>query len=147
MKEAFKPLIVILVVGVALGVFLALPPLFRSTEKVAWRTDYESARREAQSANKPLLLDFTAEWCEPCQQMRRTVFADRDVQIAIMRSFVPVQVDIDRSPALAQQYRIDAVPTYKIVTDAGMVLKEQTGAMTSEAFLEWLNAPAGAAST
>ena len=145
MKAAYKPLIVILICGLGLGAILAAPVLFRSNHELGSSSDYESARAAARAANKPLLLDFTATWCEPCQQMKQNVLSDSAVQNVINSRFVPVQVDIDHSPQLAQQYQISAVPTYKIVSADGAVLKEQTGAMSKDEFVQWLGTSAPAA--
>lgn len=63
-------------------------------------------------ADKPVLVDFFATWCPPCQQQRPVIeklagqYADRAVFAA---------VDIDKSPKLATQYKIDAVPTLVII--------------------------------
>ena len=141
MREAFKPLLVIGLVLVALAAFYVAPAILRSKELIDWRHDFAAARREAESANKPLLVYFTAEWCGPCQQMKRTTFADRSVERAIADKYLPVKIDVDREAALAKQIRIEVLPTFKIVDRDQRVLREESGALDVEAFVAWLRKP------
>ncbi len=61
-----------------------------------------------------VLVDFTAAWCEPCQQQARVLqqFAWNDGSIKV------VQVDVDRNRELARQFRITTVPTLVVMRDA-----------------------------
>lgn len=74
-----------------------------------------------------VLLDFTATWCGPCQQMSPII--DR-----LAEQGYPVRkVDVDQHRALAERFRIDAMPTFVLVVNGQEVMR-QTGA-TSEAQL------------
>ena len=57
-------------------------------------------------ANQTVLLDFSAPWCGPCQTMRPTV------QRLAAAGYPVRKVDIDRSPRLAAQYGVRAVPCF-----------------------------------
>ncbi len=57
-----------------------------------------------------VLLDFTAPWCGPCQQMEPTIGQ-------LVRDGYPVRkINIDQQRALAQQFRVDRVPCYILVS-------------------------------
>jgi thiol-disulfide isomerase/thioredoxin len=67
------------------------------------------------------LLDFHADWCGPCQQMRPAV--DK-----LSRQGYPVRkINIDQSPDLARRYGVDAVPTFIVVDGSGRVLGRTSG--------------------
>jgi thiol-disulfide isomerase/thioredoxin len=66
----------------------------------------------AERAGSPIVLDFTAGWCGPCRQMRPAVEQ-------LVRQGYPIKpVDIDRSPELAERYKVEGVPTFVVVDPA-----------------------------
>ncbi|HEY9615566.1 MAG TPA: tetratricopeptide repeat protein [Microcoleaceae cyanobacterium] len=66
----------------------------------------------AQSHTKPVLVDFFAQWCGPCQMLKPVL-----EQLAQEYDFVLAKVDIDQEPELAQTYGVQGVPDVKIVID------------------------------
>ena len=91
---------------------------------VQWRGIAEGPTL-ARQLDRPILYDFTAEWCPPCQMMNREVFANRRQAEVINRSFVPVRV-LDRQreeghnppevDALQRRYKITGFPTLVVVS-------------------------------
>lgn len=106
-------------------------------ERIPWRTSLVDARAESQAQDKPVLLYFTADWCGPCQTMRRTTWSNPDVEQA-MQDFVPVKIDIDDQPAIAQQYGIRSVPTYAVLNGDGRPVRASMGAIPPDEFINWL---------
>lgn len=74
-------------------------------------------------ADKPVLVDFYATWCPPCKQ-QRPVVEKLAAQYAGRVLFVAV--DVDKSPQLANQYQIEAVPTL-IIFRGGEQVWRKTG--------------------
>ena len=108
-------------------------------EIVPWRTSFHAAQTEAQSSGKLMLVDFSATWCPPCQSMKRTTWASRDVEHRL-RDYVPVQVDVDQDPDVATKYGIETLPTIMVVDAAGNVVdRNNEGALDVADFLDWLN--------
>jgi thioredoxin len=59
----------------------------------------------------PVLLEFSAEWCQPCKQIAPEVAAfAREMEGKVLVR----KVDIDRSPMLARELRIQSVPTFMV---------------------------------
>jgi thiol:disulfide interchange protein len=95
-------------------------------EVVRWRT-LEAGLAEARASGRPVLYDFTADWCPPCRLMQREVFADPRAAALLERRFVPVRV-LDRQreegrnaawvDSLQSRYRVSSFPTL-VVTGPG----------------------------
>lgn len=62
--------------------------------------------------DRPVLVDFTASWCAPCKSLAPTLEA---VARESMGNYRVVKVDIDASPALAERYGVQGVPTLVVV--------------------------------
>jgi thiol-disulfide isomerase/thioredoxin len=62
--------------------------------------DYVTAYRQAQAGNKPMLVLVTAEWCAPCQMLKRTTLQEMMAQHGF-KDFHFAMVDVDLDPDLA----------------------------------------------
>ncbi len=75
------------------------------------------------SNGEPVLLDFHASWCPPCQTMRAEI--DK-----LARKQYPIRsVDIDQSPEVADRYKVKSVPAFIVVDGQGRVLARAQGVM------------------
>lgn len=80
-------------------------------------------------ADKPVLVDFWAPWCGPCQMMSPVI---EDLAKEVGDAFVVGKLNVDENPEKAQEYGIMSIPTLKVFV-GGKVVKELSGVQTAEA--------------
>ena len=109
---------------------------------VNWRTSYADGKAESDRTGKPMMIDFTAAWCPPCQQMKKRVWTDVKVGSAVNGGFIPVLVDVDANPDVAQQYSVRSIPTL-IIQRGDNILYSNAGYHSASAVLDLLRDNAG----
>ena len=82
-------------------------------------------------SEKPVLVDFYAEWCGPCQIMKPRIL---DVAERIGEDAKVVQIDVDKEKEIAERFRIQSVPTL-IIFKKGKQLWRQTGVISTHALV------------
>ncbi len=63
------------------------------------------------ASEKPVLVDFSAEWCGPCQMMPPIL---KQVKDALGDKVTIIKIDIDKNPSAARAYNVQSVPTLMI---------------------------------
>ena len=123
--------VVLIVVAVALIAARVAAHWFTPEKKaslVQW-VPLEQVGQLAAATNKFILIDFTAEWCEPCHQLDAEVFGDPALSSEINRRFLAVRVtdrkrEEGRNPAyiqqLEQRYHVNSYPTVVFVDAGGL---------------------------
>ena len=104
-----RPFVAALVILAAVIAVIGASMLRKTHELIPWQTDYKNAQAESQRSGKPILLDFSADWCGPCQEMRRTTWSDANVAAAL-HDYIPMQANVDANPELASQFQVRAIP-------------------------------------
>ena len=91
-------------------------------------------QNEVMDSDKPVLLDFWAPWCGPCQMVLPIV-----EEIAAERSDIKVgKINVDECPELAKQFKVMSIPTL-VVMQNGQILTQAVGARNKDALLAMLD--------
>ena len=92
-------------------VFLhVIPVIFMSTSDVNQSTFLAEVLEK--SHQTPVVVDFFATWCGPCQMLKPLL-----EKLVPEYGLVLAKVDIDENPGLAQEYGVSGVPDVRIVVD------------------------------
>jgi thioredoxin 1 len=87
------------------------------------------------NGEKPVLVDFTAEWCGPCKMMKPVLEELRQKMGDAIRI---IKVDIDQSPQASAFYNVSSVPTL-ILFQKGNILWRQSGVVPAAPLQKIIN--------
>jgi len=82
--------------------------------------------------NDVVLIDFSAEWCGPCQTLAPIL---QEVKEHFQDKLTVIKIDVDRNRALATNFKIQGVPTLLLYKEAAQVWR-QSGLLTKSQLIQ-----------
>lgn len=95
----------------------------------------ENFNVEVMNSDKPVLIDFYADWCGPCKAMSPIV---ADVAKEISQNVKVLKVNVDEENELSTRYGISTIPTLVLLKN-GEVIKNIVGLRDKDEIVEFVN--------
>jgi len=109
--------------------------------EISWSVEINKALAQAKELDKPLMIDFMATWCPPCNKMEDSTFTNLDV-IKKSSNFVTVRIDVDKQGDMANAYKSNAgkyggigIPNILFLDSEGEELLHPVGYQGPEEFI------------
>ena len=103
------------------------------SDKIIQLTD-DSFDADVLQSDKPVLVDFWAEWCGPCKAIGPSL---EEISDEMAGKVKVAKVNIDENPDLAAQYGVRSIPTL-VMFKNGEPASMQVGAKPKNALVDWI---------
>ncbi|MGL5510219.1 MAG: thioredoxin [Microcoleaceae cyanobacterium] len=98
------------------------------------KKQFNSFEEMLNNTDSPILVDFYATWCGPCQMMASEL---EQVNIVLGQRLKIVKIDTDKYPQIASKYQVQALPTLMLFKE-GRPVEKMEGAMPAHQLIPHL---------
>jgi thiol-disulfide isomerase/thioredoxin len=116
-------------------------------------TSLDNAMAESRRNGKPIFIDFSADWCGPCQRLKQQVFEDGERGRVLQSAVIPVSI-VDRRretgsnppeiESLQEKFQVDAFPTLVVFSPQNGRAMRTQGFGDADQTLTWITEAAKA---
>ncbi len=105
-----------------------------NAEATQWYS-YEDGMLAAGSMEKPVIIDFYADWCLPCIAMEQGTYPDQRV-VSELRDFIAIKVDTQKRIDIESKYGVTYYPTVVFLNSKGKEVSRYIGYLGPEEMVE-----------
>ncbi len=128
--------------SVALVLFLYIAFTNNLTAAVKWQKNIEESTKKAQQENRPILINFYADWCQWCKKMDKETYANKKVASSINKNFIALNINPEtdaKGSELAEKYAVTGFPAVIIVNSDGFILNSINGYVDDKAMISHID--------
>lgn len=109
-------------------------PQIPSDQEINWVSSLPAALEQAEATGRPVMIDFYADWCPPCNMLDEQTYADARV-VNAATNWISVKIDIDANQPVAREYQVSSIPTIVFLSPEGKELSRFSGFVPAQAML------------
>jgi thiol-disulfide isomerase/thioredoxin len=90
-------------------------------QSIRWEHRFDEAVKKARAANRPIMIDFWADWCAWCHRLDQTTYVDPLV-VKLSEEFIALKLDTEggkKNQEIALRYNVATLPTITFITPGG----------------------------
>lgn len=107
--------------------------------RIQWVQDLSEGLRLAKETGKPAMLFFTADWCGPCLELKKSVFSDKRVAEVSLR-LVNIYIDVDKNYDAIAAYKVRGIPAIFFLNPGGEIVERFSGDRSVAGFVKKMTA-------
>ncbi|HMR39783.1 MAG TPA: protein-disulfide reductase DsbD [Ignavibacteria bacterium] len=132
---------IIAIIAIVMGAWMLKPE--GEVEEVKWTNlnSLQSIEQSIQAGNKPVMIDFYADWCAQCKELDKYTYTNPEV-VELSNSFNNIKVDLTKeNSSITDKFDIKGLPVVVFLNSNGEEVKELrvTGFLKPEEFKKKLN--------
>ena len=99
---------------------------------IQWYKDLRQATSAARQTNKPMMIEFWADWCTPCKVIETEIYTDPRVASGLIQKMVSVRIHFDLQKELVRQYNVEAIQNIVFTDSWGTELVRHRGIIEAD---------------
>ncbi len=108
--------------------------------EIYWYKNLDEAVEAARQTDRPMMIDFWADWCAPCRIMDAEVYTDPDLITVFQEKMIGVRIHFDLQPDMVRKFDVLALPYLVFTNSYGTVLLAHQGMLDAPGMTNIVNA-------
>ncbi|MFN3967112.1 MAG: thioredoxin family protein [Endomicrobiia bacterium] len=104
------------------------------SSEIQWVYSLSEGLKLSKEKNKPLMVEFYADWCGYCKKLDNETYSNPDI-VKLSEEFICVKINTDKDPDDARKYRVSGLPTIIFLNSNGDIIEKVIGYRNSNDFI------------